>query len=124
MIRIGVDVGGTFTDVVVLDETSGSTSWLKLPTNELAPADGVLDAIGATGVDCAEISHVKLGTTLGVNAIITRTGAPTGVITTRGFRDVLEIRRTCSISTSASPTRWSRVTCDWRCRSASTPTAM
>jgi N-methylhydantoinase A len=94
MIRIGVDVGGTFTDVVVLDETSGSTSWLKVPTNDLAPAEGVLDAIGATAVDCAEIAHVKLGTTLGVNAILTRTGAPTGLITTKGFRDVLEIRRT------------------------------
>jgi N-methylhydantoinase A len=94
VIRIGVDVGGTFTDVVVLDETSGSTSWLKVPTNDLAPADGVLDAIGASAVDCAEIAHVKMGTTLGVNAIITRTGAPTGLITTRGFRDVLEIRRT------------------------------
>jgi N-methylhydantoinase A len=94
MIRVGVDVGGTFTDVVVLDETSGSTSWLKVPTNEPAPDDGVLDAIAATAVDCAQTSHVKVGTTLGVNAILTRTGAPTGLLTTRGFRDVLEIRRT------------------------------
>jgi N-methylhydantoinase A len=94
MIRVGVDVGGTFTDVVALDEASGSTSWLKLPTNALEPSKGVLDAMGATNIPFEEITHVKVGTTLGVNAVLTRTGAPTGLITTKGFRDVLEIRRT------------------------------
>src|SRR5579871_2533398 len=94
MMRIGVDVGGTFTDVVVLDEASGATSWLKLPTNEHDPATGVLDALAAAEVPLREVSHVKVGTTLGVNAVLTRSGAPTGLITTRGFRDVLEIRRT------------------------------
>jgi N-methylhydantoinase A len=94
MRRIGVDVGGTFTDVVVLDEASGSTSWLKVPTNEREPAAGVLAALAAAEVPLDEVSHVKVGTTLGVNAVLTRTGACTGLITTRGFRDVLEIRRT------------------------------
>ncbi|HEY7830210.1 MAG TPA: hydantoinase/oxoprolinase family protein [Solirubrobacteraceae bacterium] len=94
MMRIGVDVGGTFTDVVVLDEESGSTSWLKLPTNEREPAVGVLEAMAATEVPLSEVSHVKVGTTLGVNAVLTRSGACTGLITTKGFRDVLEIRRT------------------------------
>jgi len=94
MMRIGVDVGGTFTDVVVLDETSGSTSWLKVPTNAREPASGVLEAMATTGVALKDVSHVKVGTTLGVNAVLTRTGARTGLITTRGFRDVLEIRRT------------------------------
>jgi N-methylhydantoinase A len=94
MMRIGVDVGGTFTDVVVLDEESGSTSWLKVPTNEREPALGVLEAMAATGVPLSEVSHVKVGTTLGVNAVLTRSGACTGLITTKGFRDVLEIRRT------------------------------
>jgi N-methylhydantoinase A/oxoprolinase/acetone carboxylase beta subunit/N-methylhydantoinase B/oxoprolinase/acetone carboxylase alpha subunit len=94
MIRVGVDVGGTFTDVVLRDETSGSTSWLKVLTNDLRPADGVLDALAASGVPCADIAQLRLGTTLGVNAVLTRTGAPTGLITTAGFRDVLEIRRT------------------------------
>jgi N-methylhydantoinase A len=94
MMRIGVDVGGTFTDVVVLDEASGSTSWLKVPTNAREPASGVLEAMATTGVALKDVSHVKVGTTLGVNAVLTRTGARTGLITTRGFRDVLEIRRT------------------------------
>ena len=94
MMRIGVDVGGTFTDVVVLDEDSGATSWQKLPTNAREPAVGVLQALAATGVALSDVSHVKVGTTLGVNAVLTRSGARTGLITTRGFRDVLEIRRT------------------------------
>jgi N-methylhydantoinase A len=92
--RVGLDVGGTFTDVVTVDEETGVTRWLKVPTNAAEPSDGVLAAIDAAGVTYAELSSVRLGTTLGVNALLTRTGAPTGLITTHGFRDVLEIRRT------------------------------
>lgn len=94
MKRIGIDVGGTFTDVVVLDEVTGVARAFKASTNYDQPADGIMEAFDAAGVDGDEISHVKLGTTLGLNAILTRRGAPTGLITTAGFRDVLEIRRT------------------------------
>ena len=94
MKRIGVDVGGTFTDVVVLDEVSGETSWFKTLTDHAHPADGVIRAVRQSGVDPAAVASVKVGTTLALNAILTSTGARVGLITTRGFRDVLEIRRT------------------------------
>ncbi|MDO8212673.1 hydantoinase/oxoprolinase family protein [Conexibacter sp. CPCC 206217] len=94
MVRIGLDVGGTFTDVVALDEATGATAWFKVPTNVTSPSAGVLDAIAATGVAYEDVLTVRLGTTLGVNALLTGSGAPTGLITTAGFRDVLEIRRT------------------------------
>jgi N-methylhydantoinase A len=94
MIRIGVDVGGTFTDVVVLDEEGGQTSWFKTLTDRERPAKGVLAAIEQSTVPLTSVSRVKLGTTLALNAILTRSGATVGLLTTEGFRDVLEIRRT------------------------------
>ncbi|GII78499.1 methylhydantoinase [Sphaerisporangium rufum] len=94
MKRIGIDVGGTFTDVVVLDEATGTTRCFKAATDYGRPADGIMHAFDNAGVDGADVSHVKLGTTLGLNALLTRTGARTGLLTTAGFRDVLQIRRT------------------------------
>jgi 5-oxoprolinase (ATP-hydrolysing) len=94
--RVGIDVGGTFTDLVMLDE-AGGLRWHKVPTTPDDPAEGVLRGLdqllasAAVGIeDCRALVH---GTTLVANAIIERRGAPTGLLTTRGFRDVLEMGR-------------------------------
>jgi N-methylhydantoinase A len=92
-----VDIGGTFTDLVLLDETSGRLHIGKVPTTVPDPAAGVLDGIrrllAQHGIPPAAVSHCLHGTTLIANALIERTGARTGLLTTHGFRDVLEIGR-------------------------------
>ena len=90
---IGIDVGGTFTDVFALDEASGACAVGKVPTTRHDPAQGVLAGIRTVAADLGAVSTVVHGTTVGTNALIERTGAPTGLITTAGFRDVLEMRR-------------------------------
>lgn len=94
MKRVGIDVGGTFTDVVVVDEETGLTTCHKAPTDRYQPADGIMAAYSSVNVAGSDISHVRVGTTLGLNALLTRSGPLTGLLTTAGFRDVLEIRRT------------------------------
>ncbi|MEP2707141.1 MAG: hydantoinase/oxoprolinase family protein [Roseibium sp.] len=90
---IGVDVGGTFTDVFVLNERDGSASVAKVPTTRPDQSGGFLDGIGREVSDLSEISVVVHGTTAGTNALLERKGAVTGVICTEGLRDVLEMRR-------------------------------
>jgi N-methylhydantoinase A len=90
---IGIDVGGTFTDVFVLDEESGACTVGKVPTTRHDPARGVLDGIRSVVPDIGAVATVVHGTTVGTNALIERKGAATGLITTAGFRDVLEMRR-------------------------------
>jgi N-methylhydantoinase A len=91
-VRVGVDVGGTFTDLVTCD-AAGRTSSLKVPTTPVNPAGGLLNglsAIGRAAGRCASLAH---GTTLVTNAIVERKVGAVGLVTTRGFRDVLEIGR-------------------------------
>ena len=90
---IGVDVGGTFTDVFVLDEAQGVAEVAKVPTTRPDQSGGFLDGIGARVSDLAEVGVVVHGTTAGTNALLERKGAKIGVITTEGLRDVLEMRR-------------------------------
>jgi N-methylhydantoinase A len=90
---VGVDIGGTFTDLVVLDEETGDITRVKTLTTARSPEDGFLKAVSDAKVRIDEVSHFLHGTTLVTNLIIERTGAKLGLITTEGFRDVLEIQR-------------------------------
>src|SRR5688500_7428832 len=90
--RIGVDVGGTFTDLVAWD-SSGVMRSCKVPTTSAAPAEGVLNGLAVLEPDGGRWTLLAHGTTLVTNAIVERRGAPVGLVTTRGFRDVLEIAR-------------------------------
>jgi N-methylhydantoinase A len=94
-LRIGVDVGGTFTDLIFLDEATGRVVAGKGPTNVDAVDEGVRGVVNATlaenEVGAAE--YFLHGTTVGLNALLERKGAKVGILTTQGFRDVLEVRR-------------------------------
>lgn len=92
-LMIGVDVGGTFTDVFVLNEAEGTARVAKVPTTRPDQSAGFLDGIRREVGDLSEISVVVHGTTAGTNALLERKGAKTGVISTQGLRDVLEMRR-------------------------------
>lgn len=94
--RIGIDIGGTFTDFVLLRPV-GSIELFKRLTTPHDPAEGALDGLlrllARERLDLADIELIVHGTTLVTNAIIERRGAPTALLTTRGFRDVLEMGR-------------------------------
>ncbi|VVT26799.1 N-methylhydantoinase A [Rhizobium sp. EC-SD404] len=92
-IMIGVDVGGTFTDVFVLNESTGKASVAKVPTSRPDQSAGFLSGIAQGGDNLADVATVVHGTTAGTNALLERKGARIGIITTEGFRDVLEMRR-------------------------------
>jgi N-methylhydantoinase A len=92
-LMIGVDVGGTFTDVFVLDEATGAARVAKVPTTRPDQSGGFLAGIAAQVPDLSAVASVVHGTTAGTNALLERKGARIGVITTAGFRDVLEMRR-------------------------------
>ena len=89
---IGVDVGGTFTDLFFFDEKERRFQTAKVPSNRGDEAVGFLDGLKTLGT-IADFSSIVHGTTVGTNALLERKGARTGLITTRGFRDVLEMRR-------------------------------
>ena len=94
--RLGVDVGGTFTDLVVVDESTGALRVGKVLTTPKDPAQGVeagiVSLLGEAEVPDAQVRAVVHGTTLATNALIERKGARTALLTTAGFRDTLEIR--------------------------------
>lgn len=97
MNRIGIDVGGTFTDVVLVDDASGDIWSTKVPTT---PSNRVIGAMSGfrkilelSGRSSGDVGFIGHGTTMATNMIVEGTGAHTALVTTRGFRDVLELRR-------------------------------
>ena len=96
-LRLGVDIGGTFTDLVLADPATGQLWNGKVLTTQLDPSEGVLAGIrevaALAGVAPAAIAQVIHGTTLVANAIIERKGVRTGFVATAGFRDLLEMAR-------------------------------
>ncbi len=89
---VGVDVGGTFTDLFLLDPANGRFQTAKVPSRRGDESQGFLNGLKALG-GAAAIHSIVHGTTVGTNTLLERRGPKIGVITTRGFRDVLEMRR-------------------------------
>ena len=91
--EIGVDIGGTFTDLVALEPLSGAITMAKVPTTVEDQSGGFIAAVGDAKIALSEIAAAVHGTTVAVNALIERKGCAAGLITSQGFRDVLELRR-------------------------------
>jgi N-methylhydantoinase A len=95
--RLGIDVGGTFTDLVLFSEESGALVVEKVESVPADPSQGIMDGIekilAAAGATPAAVTYVAHGTTVATNTLLQRHGARTAVITTKGFRDLLEIAR-------------------------------
>ena len=100
MLRVSVDIGGTFTDMVVT-APDGTVEMFKSPSTYGALSDGVLNCLRkaakarGVGLDAllAEVETIIHGTTATTNALLTRSGVKTGMLTTKGFRDIIELRR-------------------------------
>lgn len=95
--RLGVDVGGTFTDLLLVHEKSGKTWSAKVPSTpadqSIGVVNGMLRVCEYAGIDPATILHVMHGTTVATNTVLTGTGAKCGLVTTKGYRQVLQIAR-------------------------------
>jgi N-methylhydantoinase A len=94
MFVVGVDVGGTFTDVTAVDTATGEVRIGKVPSRPLDEAGAVLAGLAALGIDSRTVRRLVHGTTVGTNAILERRGARVALLTTAGFRDLIEIGRT------------------------------
>ena len=92
-VRIGIDTGGTFTDLVVMDEATGRIDVVKLPSTPDEPSRAILAALEQAGVAPALATYLVLGTTVAVNALLQRRGARVLYITTNGFEDVPFLQR-------------------------------
>src|SRR5437870_10281516 len=94
MCIVGVDVGGTFTDLTAVDETTGRVVVTKVPSEPRHEAEALLAGLAALGIASRAVRRLVHGTTVGTNAILERRGARVALVTTAGFRDLIEIGRT------------------------------
>jgi N-methylhydantoinase A len=94
MFIVGIDVGGTFTDLTAVDEATGRVVVTKVPSRPRHEAAAVLEGLAALGIAPRDVRRLVHGTTVGTNAVLERRGAPVAVLTTAGFRDLIEIGRT------------------------------
>ncbi|HEX4507925.1 MAG TPA: hydantoinase/oxoprolinase family protein [Alphaproteobacteria bacterium] len=90
---VGIDVGGTFTDLFYSEDGVTAHTVLKVPSTPDDPSRGLVDALGAAGIDPTHLDLIIHGTTIATNAVIERKGARCALVTTKGFRDVLELGR-------------------------------
>jgi len=93
MIRIAIDIGGAFTDLVAYDDETLETTWVKGESTPKNPSKGVLDVLEKCGIDLSRAQSLIHGQTLVINLVIERKGAKIGLITTPGYRDNLELQR-------------------------------
>jgi N-methylhydantoinase A len=93
MYWIGIDVGGTFTDVVLYDSTAGRLSVLKTPSTPSDQSEGILRGVSLLGIDFRQIVRFGHGSTVATNTALERNGARTAVVVTRGHRDILIVGR-------------------------------
>ncbi|WP_371196021.1 hydantoinase/oxoprolinase family protein [Glaciecola sp. SC05] len=95
--RLGVDVGGTFTDLLLINEASGETFTAKVPSTPQDSSIGVLNGVARiceeSGIDPTDIKRVMHGTTVATNAVLTGKGAKVGLVTTKGYKQVLQVAR-------------------------------
>jgi len=91
--RIGIDIGGAFTDLVGYDDETGEFIWVKDETTPQDPSIGVVNTISKSKIDFSKVLSIIHGQTLVINTIIERKGARVGLLTTKGYRDVLELQR-------------------------------
>ena len=91
--RVGIDVGGTFTDLLLLNESDGSTSLFKIPSTPHDPAEGVLNGLRTllreSGIPSTDVERVMHSTTVATNAVLEGRGAKVGLLCTEGFEQVL-----------------------------------
>ncbi|HEX2071978.1 MAG TPA: hydantoinase/oxoprolinase family protein [Thermoleophilaceae bacterium] len=92
-IRVGIDTGGTFTDLIAVDSDTGEWYLAKVPSNPREPVAAIAAAVEQAQFDPANVEFIVVGTTIGINAVLTRTGARVRFLTTEGFADIPHIQR-------------------------------